>query len=320
MKATVTDKRKLQLLAVISLALIALYVLVGLNADNWRYALSLRLPKTLAIILTGAAIAYSTTVFQTITVNRVLTPSIMGLDALYLFTQTVLVFFFGSRSVLFQTAHINFFLSVGLMMVSASVLYRFLFGGESRDIYFSLLVGVILGTLLQSAASFLRMVMDPNEFLILQGRMFASFNNVNTALLLPAAVVVIPILLAGKGNLALLDVLALGREQAINLGVDYERNVRRLLTTVVVFVSAATGLVGPITFLGLLTANLARELIRSYQHRYLLTASILIGIITLVGGQFVVERLFNFAAPLSVFINLGGGVYFVYLLLRGSQS
>jgi iron complex transport system permease protein len=181
-------------------------------------------------------------------------------------------------------------------------------------------VGVILGTLLQSAASFLRMVMDPNEFLILQGRMFASFNNVNTALLLPAAVVVIPILLAGKGNLALLDVLALGREQAINLGVDYERNVRRLLTTVVVFVSAATGLVGPITFLGLLTANLARELIRSYQHRYLLTASILIGIITLVGGQFVVERLFNFAAPLSVFINLGGGVYFVYLLLRGSQS
>ena len=48
--------------------------------------------------ITGVAIAYSTVIFQTITHNRILTPSIMGLDSLYLLVQTVVIFFLGSKS------------------------------------------------------------------------------------------------------------------------------------------------------------------------------------------------------------------------------
>ena len=68
------------------------------------------------MILTGAAIAFSTIVFQTITNNKILTPSIIGLDSLYMLIQTFLVFAFGSTSSL-MSKNINFFISIGLMVL-----------------------------------------------------------------------------------------------------------------------------------------------------------------------------------------------------------
>ncbi len=315
-----TDKRRLYLLANLALALTVVYLTWGLKQSSWRYALSLRIPKTAAILVTGSAIAFSTVVFQTITANRILTPSIMGLDSLYLFVQTVILFFFGSQSGLHLSENINFLLSVGAMMLFAVLLYRLLFKRESEDIYFLLLVGVIMGTMFQSLAGFLQMVMDPNEFLILQGRMFASFNNVNTELLAFSFVIIGAVFFVSRRFYPVLDVLALGREQALNLGVDYDKLVQRMLITVAVLVSVATGLVGPITFLGLLVANLAREFLATYLHQYLIAASVLISIIALMGGQVLAERVFNFAAPISVIINLGGGMYFIYLLVRGNRA
>jgi len=117
-----------------------------------------------------------------------------------------------------------------------------------------------------------------------------------------------------------LDVIAMGRDHAVNLGVDYDRVVKRLLIVVAVLISIATALVGPITFLGLLVANVAYQLMRTYRHTLLIPAAVLISIVALVGGQLLVERVFTFSTTLSVIINLVGGVYFIYLLLKGSKS
>jgi iron complex transport system permease protein len=117
-----------------------------------------------------------------------------------------------------------------------------------------------------------------------------------------------------------LDVLSLGREPAINLGIAYDEVVKRLLLGIAVLVSISTALTGPLMFLGLLVANITHEFVRSYQHKYLLVGSVLISIIALVGGQFVVERVFTFSTTLSVIINFVGGVYFLYLLLKENRS
>ena len=117
-----------------------------------------------------------------------------------------------------------------------------------------------------------------------------------------------------------MDVLSLGREQAINLGVDYDAVVKRLLFIVAVLVSVATALVGPITFLGLLVANVAHQVFNTYRHSYLISGAILISVVALVGGQLIVERIFTFSTPLAVIINFIGGVYFIYLLLKESKS
>src|SRR5690554_5279518 len=163
-----SDRRKLVLLFFAVLGFVVLYLGVGLDHAIVAYALPRRLSKVLAIVLTGGAIGFSTTVFQTVTANRILTPSIMGLDSLYLLNQTLVLFFLGSTSILLVNSQLNFFFTVMTMVLFSGLLFRLLFRGEKREVYFLLLVGVIAGTLFQSVSSFLQMVLDPNEFLVVQ--------------------------------------------------------------------------------------------------------------------------------------------------------
>jgi iron complex transport system permease protein len=206
------------------------------------------------------------------------------------------------------------------MVLFASLLYKLLFKGEGQNIYFLLLVGIIFGTFFGSITEFMQVLIDPNEFLIVQDRMFASFNNVKTDLLLIATVLVVIVAVYSLRFIKYLDVLSLGKDQAVNLGVDYDYVVKRLLIIIAILVSISTALVGPITFLGLLVANVAHQFFNTYQHKYLIIGSVFISIIALVGGQLIVERVFTFSTTLSVIINFIGGVYFIYLLLKESKS
>lgn len=314
-----TYRAKIGLLAAVAIILVAVFLFIDLGG-SWDYAFPRRIKKVLAIILTGGAIALSTTVFQTVTNNRILTPSVMGLDSLYILIQTTVIFVFGSFTLYELGSNVNFLINVGAMILFAGVLYRLLFRREGNNIYFLLLIGMIFGTLFSSMSSFMEVLIDPNEFQYVADKMFASFNNVKTDLLIMASIVVAVTLLYFARFTKYLNVLALGREQAINLGVNYDYVVKRLLIVVAVLISVATALVGPITFLGLLVVNVAYEFMKTYRHSFLISASILISVIALVGGQLIVERVFTFSTTLSVIINFIGGVYFIYLLLKESKA
>lgn len=312
------NKRKIIILTLISLAMTLAFVFWGLSSTNWRFFTQTRLPKVAAIAITGAAIGYSSLLFQTVSNNRILTPSVLGLDSLYMLLQTFVIFTFGSTSRVAVDRNLNFFITVILMVLFSTLLFKLLLQRESGNIMKLLLVGIIMGTLFSSLSSFMQMVIDPNEFMHVQDRMFASFNRVNTDILIVATVITIGALSLTLKDTALWDVLTLGRDNAINLGVDYNRTIRRMLFTVSLLVSVSTALVGPITFLGMLVVNLAREMLNTFRHRELITGSILLGILFLVGGQLVVERVLNFSTPISVIINFVGGIYFIKLLLKES--
>lgn len=312
-------KAKTGVLAVLALTLIGLFLFFKLG-DNWDYVLPKRTIKILAIVLTGASIAFATTVFQTITNNRILTPSILGLDSLYMLIQTIVIFVFGSKTLMMMNSNVDFLVSVGLMVVFSGLLFKLIFKGENQNIYFLLLIGIIFGTFFGSMSTFMQVLIDPAEFMIVQDKMFASFNHVNTKLLLMGGVLLLLVTLYFLRFIKYLDVLALGREQAINLGVNYDYVVKRLLFIVAVLISISTALVGPITFLGLLVVNVTYQFLKTYRHSYLIAGSVLISIIALVGGQLIVERIFTFSTTLSVIINFVGGVYFIYLLLKENKS
>ncbi|GAA4702489.1 iron chelate uptake ABC transporter family permease subunit [Brevibacillus fulvus] len=312
-------KAKFTVLIVLAIVLILAFLFVDAGG-NWDYIIPRRLKKILAIVLTGGAIAYSTMVFQTITNNRILTPSILGLDSLYMFIQTLVIFFFGSTNLTMANKNINFLISVGLMVVFSAILYKLLFKREGQNIYFLLLIGLIFGTLFQSMSSFMEVLIDPNEFLTIQDRMFASFNNVNSEILLISVIAMLILALYSARFAKYLDVLSLGKDHAVNLGLDYDYVVKRMLVVVAILVSIATALVGPITFLGLLVANVTQQMFKTYSHKVLLSGSILISIVALIGGQLVVERVFTFSTTISVIINFIGGVYFIYLLLKENKS
>jgi len=309
-------KTKLLFLSLLLLILVALFLVWGLNNNNWDYALPRRIMKLISILLVGSCIAFSTTVFQTITNNRILTPTVLGLDSLYMFVQTFVVFALGSTILVKLGRDLNFLASVGLMVVFSMVLFKFFFSNGKKSIFSLLLFGVILGTFLQSLTSFMQVLMDPNEFLVVQNRMFASFNNINTDILFAAVLGSFMTLIYTLKYTNDLDVISLGRDSAINLGVKYTSIIRRMFIVISILVSISTALVGPITFLGLIVVNINRQFLSTYKHKYLIPGSMLIGSIMLIGGQLIAERIMHFKTPISVIINFIGGVYFIYLILR----
>jgi len=285
------DKKKLYILGIVALFFISLFLFQGLNSRNWDYNLSKRIPKVIAIAITGGSIAFSSMILS--------------------------VFLFGASSIFMINRNVNFMISVTIMLVGTLVLYKILFKKDGNsNIFFLLLVGTVLGTLFKSMTSFMQVIIDPNEFETLQSKMFASFANVNTDILLISVIALLIIFVLFYDDVKKLDVMLLGRDQAINLGIDFDRFSKKILIVVAVLVSISTALVGQITFLGLLVVNLSYQFLNTYKHSYQITGSILISIIALIAGQFIVERILNFGSTVSIIINFIGGIYFLYLLMK----
>ncbi|MDU0452147.1 iron chelate uptake ABC transporter family permease subunit [Staphylococcus chromogenes] len=312
--------KKLIILMSVTLILGALYLFVGLDFEIFEYQFNSRLRKLCLMLLVGAAIAASTVIFQAITVNRLLTPSIMGLDAVYLFSKVLILFIFGTSSIFITNFYLNFTVTLVVMVIFALVLFEGIFKYGQFSVYFILLIGVILGTFFRSITGFLELLINPEDFLVIQSAMFANFDGGNPTLMTVSAIVLAVLLLITVVILPYLDVLLLGRAQAINLGVHYTQMIRFLLILVALMVAIATALVGPITFLGLLTVNLAHELIKNFEHRYILPATLCISWISLFIAQWIVENVFEATTQVSILINLIGGVYFIYLLMKRREA
>ena len=307
------------ILSVLILVSCALFLSLGINPGSTNYALSKRIPKLIAIVITGGCIGFSTIIFQTITDNRILTPSVMGIDSLYVAVQTVIYFVLGSASIFASNPKINFLICVVFMVIGSLGLYKLIFKRENSNIMFVLLVGMICGTFFKSLSSFMQMVIDPNEYLILQSKLFASFNNVNVDILLLSVVIILLIIPFVIDDIKFFDVMSLGKDQSINLGVDYDKIMRKSLVIISILIAVSTALVGPVTFLGLLVANVTREMMKTYKHSYLITVSMLVSIFALVFGQLMIERILHLTTPVSVIIDMIGGIYFMYLLYKESR-
>jgi iron complex transport system permease protein len=210
--------------------------------------------------------------------------------------------------VLITNGNINFIITIVVMIAFSAVLYKFVFRKGTKNIFTILLIGVICGTLFESLTNFMQVLIDPTEFLTVQDKMMASFNNVNTDIMLLASIVIILSIAYCYDIVKVLDVMSLGRDEAISLGVDYDKMSKKIL---VIVTSVSTALVGPITFLGLLVVNIARQMINTYKHEVLGLATIIISVIALVGGQLIVEQLLDFGTSVSVIINFIGGIYLV---------
>ncbi len=312
-------RAKLVLLILLALALasVAAFMTLGAKGD-WSFVLKFRGVKLAALLLVAYAVAVSTVLFQTVTGNRILTPSVMGFDALYALVQTLLVVAIGSGGVAMLDPQLKFLCETGLLVVFAGLLYRWLFVGAERSLHLLVLVGIIFGVLFRSLSGFLQRILDPNEFAVLQDTLFARFNSVNPTLLAISAVIAALVTVVGLAQMHRFDVLALGRPAAINLGVPYKSAVTAILVLVSVLVAVSTALVGPVMFFGLLVAALAHYLVDNGKHKYVLPAAVLVAVVCLVGGQVIVERVFAFDTALSIIIEFVGGIVFLVLILKRS--
>lgn len=317
------NQRKLAILAVIILLCALGYMFVAVNFGNtklFRYAMKLRFPKLVVMLITAFAIGGASIVFQSIINNVIVTPCLLGMNSLYTLIHTAVVFVAGSGSILATNGNLSFMVDLVLMGIVATVMYSYLFEKTHHNVLYILLIGTVLTSFFSSIQTTMTRIMDPNEYDALLATLVASFNNINTEVIVLSMVVLAVIIFVLRKELALLDVITLGKAQAINLGVDYDKCIRRLLLGVTLCIAVATAMVGPISFLGLIIANLARQLLKTYRHSQLILGSTLFGMVVLVGGQLLVERVYTYTIPISVFISVFGGAYFLYLLLRTKRA
>lgn len=187
------------------------------------------------------------------------------MDQLYSLIHTAVFFVAGSGSFLAVNANAAFAVDLAIMGAVATVIYSYLFRKTNHNVLYVLLIGTVLTSFFSSIQTTLTRVMDPNEYDTLLTDLVASFSNVNSAILVLSIAVLALVAFAFRKELALLDVLTLGKDQAINLGVDYDRCIRRLLLGVTLYIATATAMVGPLAFLGLIIANLSRQFLRTYR-------------------------------------------------------
>ena len=312
-----TRNRLLLLLLVASLS--GLLYLMPMDYPLTGFIMKLRSQKLLAYLLVAITGGLATISFQTITENRFLTPSILGMESLYVFMQTIYLFF--ASKFIGNTSHplLEFILVLliqcGFFFCLQPALKKLL----QQRFLFILLICMALGTLFRSASTFLQVLMDPNEYDKLQTKLFPSFQRMNMDILSVATII---IGLAGlyllKKN-AILNVFHLDKKTATILGVEVEKEQKKILWAIVLLTSTTTALVGPMMFFGFMMSNLAYLLIKEYQHKWLFSVTILLGFLSLTTGQMLVERVFQLQINVSMVIELVGGLFFFYLLAKEAK-
>lgn len=309
---------RLVLLAAMVLMAVAFYLLINSHPEKpklFRYILSLRVPTLICMVIASISIGVATLIFQSIVNNRIVTPALLGMNSIYSFLHTAAVFVFGTSSSLYLNANLSFAVDLVSMGTVATLIYWHLFKKTGHNILYIMLIGTVLSSLFGSVQTAMVRVMDPNEYDALLTTLVADFNNVNSEIILFSIAALFLIGFVLRRELKLLDVITMGRDQAINLGVDYDNVIRKLLLGVVLYMAVATATIGPVSFLGLIVANLSRQVLKTYKHSHLIVGASLMGMLALIGGQLISQHLFHFTVPVSTFVTIAGGMYFLYLLL-----
>ena len=310
--------RNLTLLAVIVIAVCGVYLLMNSYPEKpnlFRYILSRRIPTLIVMLIAAFSIGSASIIFQSIINNRIVTPCLLGMNSMYTLVHTAIVFAVGSGSVIATNSNLSFAVDLVVMGVTATFLYSYMFRKTGNNVLYVLLIGTVLSSFFGSIQSTMIRVMDPNEYDALLTTLVADFSNINAEVIVFSLVLLAALVIFLWEDLKLLDVITLGKAQAINLGVDYDRTVRRLLLGVVLCIAIATAMVGPISFLGLIIANLSRQMLKNHRHTHVIAGAALVGMLAMIAGQMISQHIFSYAVPISTFITIGGGIYFLYLLL-----
>jgi len=297
------------------LCLVIFFVLFDSGLDL-EYVIPKRLLRLGTIILASVCIAFSSVVFQTLVSNRILTPAIMGYESVYLLWQVLLLYFVGTHGLNMLGLNGNFFVSVILMLLYSWLIHRWLLPRARHDLFLLLLFGLVLSMVILTLTQFIQLKISPGEFSVFQGFNYASFNRSQPETLFYALIAVLAVCWIGRRYLPILDVMSLGREQAISLGVDHQKYLRLCFALIAILVAVSTSLVGPTAFMGVFIANIAYAVSGNYRHKFTLFFASVISILVFLFAQILVEHFFNYKTTVSILINLVCGVYFLVLMVR----
>lgn len=275
-----------------------------------------RMTAVVAMFIAALCHSFATVAFQSVTSNRIITPSLLGYEALYSAIHTSTMFLFGAGALVSFTGVGAFTLQVALMVALSLILYGWLLSGKYGNLHLMLLIGIIIGAGLNSVSGFMRRLLAPSEFDLLQSRLIGSVNNADAEyfpIALPLVIVTVLCLFFFSRRL---NVLSLGRDAATALGVRYQASILYTLVLVAVLMSITTSLIGPLTFFGFLVAMLSYQAAPTYDHRYIFPMAFAVGFSILTSAYFILYHVLQIHTVVSVVIELFGGLIFLIVILR----
>ncbi|WP_237791655.1 iron chelate uptake ABC transporter family permease subunit [Corynebacterium accolens] len=275
-----------------------------------------RADALIAMAIVAVCQAMATVSFHTVTNNRILTPSIMGFESLYVAINTATIFFLGASGLNDARTVPTFLMQMGVMVGLSLVLYSWLLTNRKQNMHAMLLVGVVIGGGLGSLSTFMQRMLTPSEFDVLTARLFGSVNNAETEyypIAIPVVAIATTLLVL---NARKLNVISLGADVSTNLGVNHKAHAIYTLVLVSLLMATTTALVGPMTFLGFLVATLAYQFADTYDHRYIFPMAVGLAFFVLIAAYFLMQHVFSAQGVVSIIIELVGGSVFLFVIMR----
>ncbi|WP_103980928.1 iron chelate uptake ABC transporter family permease subunit [Helcococcus massiliensis] len=320
-----TSKEKQKYFMILSilifLTLVSIYGLltynnpVAIDSPSFLPVIKRRQNAIIAMLIAATCHAFATLLFQTVTNNRIITPSLLGFEAVYSTINTATMYFLGINSFI-ALSGMTFYLSqIGIMILISLLLFSTLLK-KDRGVDFLLLVGIIMGQGLRSISAFMRRLLSPSEFDVLQAKLFASVNNSDSSYFLISAILVVLVVGIIFSRRSKLNVIGLGSSASTNLGIDYKKTVIYSLIGISILMSVSTALIGPMNFFGFLIVSLTYEFANTYDHKYLFMMALFLAFFILTTSYFIMNHIFNANGVVSILIELVGGLYFIYIVFR----
>jgi len=318
------DERRywIVLITLVALGTLASYGLlvyknpVPIDSPSFIPVVRRRMVALAAMLISAVCQSLATVAFQSSTNNRIITPSLLGFEALYSAIHTSIMFFLGASAFIKFGGIQSFLLQVVIMVLMCLILYGWLLSGKYGNLQLMLLVGIIIGTGLRSVSSFMRRLLAPSEFDILQAKLFGSVSNADAdyfPVAIPIVILVAVLLLLYSKKL---NVLSLGRDTGTALGINHQLGTIYTLVLVSILMSISTALVGPLTFYGFLVATMTYLAAPTYDHRYIFPMALAIGFLIITGSYFFMYHVFRAQGVVSVIIEMFGGITFLIMILR----
>ncbi|WP_024346113.1 FecCD family ABC transporter permease [Lacrimispora indolis] len=276
--------------------------------------LQIRLPRIVLAVLCGMGLALSGCILQAVTENPLADPGVLGINAGAGFTVMLFLTLFPALHTSTMVYQPLFAMAGGLLV--AGMLYVFSKrNGKVRPAYL-LLGGIGLSAGFSSVMLIMAADMENSSYQLvarwLAGNIWGtSWYQVKA--LLPYLLILIPLLFTKAG---VLDLLLLGEEVSLALGVRVERERKVLLAVAVSLAASCISVSGGIGFIGLVAPHIARRFVGG-RHHVLLPVSMLFGGLLLLLADTIGRSLFGtIEIPVGIVISVLAAPYFLILLRR----
>ena len=290
-----------------------LQILFGGKADadpmDVNLLLGVRLPRTLATVLVGAALALSGAVYQGIFKNPLVSPDFLGVSAGACVGAAIAILL-SAEAALVQA----FAFAGGILAVSLTLLIPRLLRSDSNIML--VLAGIIVSGMMTSILGFIKYIADPEtQLAAITYWQLGSFAYVDTRALLsvlPLSLIAAAVLIGLSWRI---NVLSLGEQEARSLGVNVPLLRGICIVCSTVLTAGAVCISGTIGWVGLVIPHFGRMIVGS-DNRTLLPAAMLIGGIFMLLVDTVTRIIGPAEMPVSILTGIIGAPFFAWLLYR----